>query len=375
MLTRVYIDNYRCFVNFEFRPEAKQLILGLNGTGKSAFLEVLGLLRDFVAGGSKADQLFTADTLTRWQTLSRQTFELEVTREDGTFLYTLWVDVREEQPRGRVAKEALDFDGRPLLLFQDDQVQLFDDNHALKASYPLDPVRSALSVGPRRTSPKLTWFKEWLERLCCVHINPYNMGAEAKAEVEFPKDDLSDFAAWYGHIKQEQTGSFLHLQRSLEEILDGFEALDLKKAGRTARVLKAAFSRPSGETESASKKQRLEFDFDELSDGQKVLVALYTLLHCAVGPGTTICIDEPDNFVALAEIQPWLFALSDRIDDEGGQAILISHHPELIDLLAPQHGVVFSRAGLGPVRVEPYRPDALGKLSPSEHIARGWERG
>jgi ATPase subunit of ABC transporter with duplicated ATPase domains len=91
-------------------------------------------------------------------------------------------------------------------------------------------------------------------------------------------------------------------------------------------------------------------------------------------PDTTICIDEPDNYLALAEIQPWLFALSDRIDDEGGQAILISHHPELIDLLAPQHGVLFSRTGLGPVRVEPFRPDALGILHPSEQIARGWER-
>ncbi len=375
MLTRVYIDNYRCFVNFEFRPEARQLILGLNGTGKSAFLEVLGLLRDFVAGGSKADQLFTADTLTRWQTLSRQTFELEVTRKDGTFLYTLWVDVREQQPRGSVAKEALHFDGKPLLLFQDDQVQLFDDNHVLKASYPLDPVRSALSVGTKKISPKLVWFKEWLERLYCLQISPSEMEAEAKAEVEFPQDNLSDFAAWYSHIIQEKTGSFLKLQEALREILDGFDALDLKKAGRDTRALRSVFLAPSGDDESGSRRQRLEFGFNELSDGQRALIALYTLLHCAVGPETTICIDEPDNFVALAEIQPWLFALSDRIDDEGGQAILISHHPELIDLLAPQHGVVFSRAGLGPVRVEPYRPDALGKLSPAEQIARGWERG
>ena len=36
MLSRVYIDNYRCFVNFDFRPKAKQLVLGINGSGKSA---------------------------------------------------------------------------------------------------------------------------------------------------------------------------------------------------------------------------------------------------------------------------------------------------------------------------------------------------
>jgi predicted ATPase len=377
MLTRIYIDNYRCFVNFEFRPQPKQLILGVNGTGKSAFLEVLGQLRNFVVvkRGYRGEGLFTPETLTRWQTLPRQSFELEVTGNGGTYSYTLWIEVQDRQPRARVIKEALDFDGKPLALFQEDQVQLFDDDHIQTANYPFDPVRSALAmVGPRRANSKLTWFKEWLERLYCLRIEPSQMEAEAKGEDEYPEDDLSNFAAWYRHISQEQTGSFIHLHRSLGETLEGFDSLDLKRAGRTARILRAAFSKPSGDDQSAPKKQRLEFDFDELSDGQRALIALYTLLHCAVLPDTTICIDEPDNYLALAEIQPWLFALSDRIDDEGGQAILISHHPELINLLAPQHGVLFSRTGGGPVRVEPYRPDALGILSPSEQIARGWER-
>jgi predicted ATPase len=378
MLTRIYIDNYRCFVNFEFRPQPTQLILGLNGTGKSAFLEVLGRLRDFVIvkPGYRAEDLFTSETLTSWQTLPRQTFEFEVTGNRGTYSYTLWADVQEDQPRARVVKEALDFDGKPLVLFQEDQVQLFDDDHLQTANYPFDPVRSALAlIGPRKATSKLTWFKEWLERLYCLRFNPSDIGAEAKGEEgEYPGDDLSNFAAWYGHIIQEQTGAFLNFQRSLGETLEGFDSLDLKRAGRTARILRAAFSKPSGDDQSAPKKQRLEFDFDELSDGQRALIALYTLLHCAVLPDTTICIDEPDNYLALAEIQPWLFALSDRIDDEGGQDILISHHPELIDLLAPQHGVLFSRTGLGPVRVEPFRPDALGILHPSEQIARGWER-
>ena len=28
MLKRIYIDNFRCFVNFEYKPERKQLLLG-----------------------------------------------------------------------------------------------------------------------------------------------------------------------------------------------------------------------------------------------------------------------------------------------------------------------------------------------------------
>jgi predicted ATPase len=199
------------------------------------------------------------------------------------------------------------------------------------------------------------------------------MGAEAREEEEYPDDHLTNFAGWYSHVIQEQTATLVQLQRSLQQIMDGFDSLDLRKMGRTARVLRAVFSNDAGG--SPPTRQSVEFDFDELSDGQKTLIALYTVLYTLVLPGATICLDEPDNFLALFEIQPWLFELSDRIEDVGAQVILISHHPELINLLAPEHGVVFSRTGLGPVRAEPYRPDSIGKLRPAEQIARGWERG
>jgi energy-coupling factor transporter ATP-binding protein EcfA2 len=351
------------------------LILGINGSGKSVFLEVLRGLRDFAVVGYKADEVFTSETLTRWQTLPRQTFELEVTGNGGTYTYTLWVEVQDDEHHSRVLKEALDFNEKPLLLVLEDQVQLFDDTHVKKATYPFESDRSALTVlGPRKASHKLAWFKEWLNKLYCLSIDPSRMGAEGKEEDDYPEDHLENFAAWYGHIIQEQTGSFLNLQKALRESIEGFDSLDLKRVGRKARVLRAAFSRPSGDTDGSRKRQRLEFDFDELSDGERTLIALYTLLYCAVGPDTTVCLDEPDNFLALSEIQPWLFEVWDRVEEVGAQTILISHHPEAIDLLANDCGVVFSRTGLGPIRVEPYRPDALGKLSPSERIARGWER-
>ncbi len=375
MLSRIYIDNYRCFVNFNLPLKRKQLILGSNGSGKSAFLEVLRCLRDFAVVGYRANEVFSAETRTRWQTLSRQIFELEVTAGSGKYLYTLWIDALDDG-HSRVVKEALDLEERPLLLFQEDQVHLFDDNHERKATYPFESDRSALAVlGPRKASQKLSHFKEYLNHLYCVRIDPSQMGAEGKEEDDYPEDQLENFAAWYSHIVQEETGSLLDLQKALRDAIDGFDSLELKRVGRKARVLRALFSRPSGNGDSSRKRERLEFDFDELSDGQRALIALYTLLVCVVKSDTTICLDEPDNFLALPEIQPWLFELGDRIDDVGAQAILISHHPELINLLAPEHGVVFSRTGGGPVRAETYGPDAVGKLTPSELIARGWERG
>ena len=79
MLERLYVDNFRCFVNFECRFASKQLVLGPNGGGKTTLFDVLALLRDFCAWGIQVDPLLSQTTRTRWQhDVPEQTFEIEV---------------------------------------------------------------------------------------------------------------------------------------------------------------------------------------------------------------------------------------------------------------------------------------------------------
>ncbi len=66
MLTRVYVDNFGCLVNFECHLGAQQLILGPNGTGKSTLFDILTLLRDFCVRGDVSDERFVGRTRTRW---------------------------------------------------------------------------------------------------------------------------------------------------------------------------------------------------------------------------------------------------------------------------------------------------------------------
>jgi len=77
--------------------------------------------------------------------------------------------------------------------------------------------------------------------------------------------------------------------------------------------------------------------------------------------------------VALREIQPWLIELVDRTRTTAGQCLLISHHPELINYLAPSQGVRFFRDDLGPVRTQPFQTTEDERLLPAEIVARGWE--
>jgi ATPase subunit of ABC transporter with duplicated ATPase domains len=120
-------------------------------------------------------------------------------------------------------------------------------------------------------------------------------------------------------------------------------------------------------------KATVELPFIDLSEGQRTLIALYVLLYCAVDKERTLLLDEPDNFIALAEIQPWLMKLLDRVDEQNGQVILVSHHPELLNQMAGQGGVLLDRPGGGETRVLPFAPPDDTGLTPSEIIARGWE--
>jgi len=117
----------------------------------------------------------------------------------------------------------------------------------------------------------------------------------------------------------------------------------------------------------------ITYRFGELSDGQRVLIALYTLIYCTQSEDYTLCIDEPENFLALPEIQPWLMQLYDFCSEGKTQALLISHHPILIDyLLASPVGYWFDRQQNSPVRVKRISNDNDTGLPISELVARGW---
>src|SRR5262249_12601127 len=88
---------------------------------------------------------------------------------------------------------------------------------------------------------------------------------------------------------------------------------------------------------------------------------------------TLICMDEPDNFVALREIQPWLMGMCQAVEDHNLQVLFISHHPELINYLAPQDGILLDRPDGGPTRTLPFSLSPGSSLPPAEVVARGWE--
>ena len=96
------------------------------------------------------------------------------------------------------------------------------------------------------------------------------------------------------------------------------------------------------------------------------------ILHFRIERGDTVFIDEPDNFIALREIQPWLLAAEEAVDEHHGQLIIVSHHPETLNQWTRLDALRFFREQNGQVRTAKFLPDG-SDLQPSEVIARGWE--
>ncbi len=104
------------------------------------------------------------------------------------------------------------------------------------------------------------------------------------------------------------------------------------------------------------------------------MIALYTLLFCLSDEECSLCIDEPENFLALPEIQPWLDLLDNRTRQGQVQGLLISHHPRLINFLACDAGFWLDREGPGgPTRIRRVCSDEQTTGLPmSELVERGW---
>jgi predicted ATPase len=368
MLNRLYVDNYRALVNCELRLDARNLLMGRNGTGKTTFGDVVIAIQSLLLFGAKTELLFGPETLTRWQNSPRQRFEVDLGSPHGQYRYELTIEHRDapaaEQTRTRIVDETLTIDGKPIFRFADGIVKLFRDDHTPGAEYPFDPVRSALgTIAPRPDYFKLVWFVRWMLGTTVVKPNPLQMTELVETDARMLQQNAQNFAAWYHAVSATDKRRDQLLHKALADVLPGFEALNFEFAGPGRWLLRADFNHGG---------RKLSLRFGELSEGQRQLILLYTILHFLLAQGHTVLLDEPDNYISLDEIQPWLLAATDMIDDGSGQLLIVSHHPEIFNQWAVSHGILTDRDGCGPVRIRKFAQSAGTGLTPAEEIARGW---
>jgi predicted ATPase len=370
MLTRLYIDNYKCFSNFELRLGSMGLLLGDNGTGKSSVLDTIAGLQKLLRDRHPiAETGLGGTTLTRWDRRPRQTFELDV-QPPGTpeLKYRVELEVSPHRGTTFVAHESLSSGGRPIFRYDGDTAVLFENDTEPKQVY-VDARYSGLAMTPLRLEAQ-NQFDELMSRLVVLRPWPTGMAAASTEENFHLVRDGSNFSAWYRWHEQQQPFEVKQaLHQHLANVLSGFRSLHFSKTGEKEKVLRTQWVADAGERPPS-----FELNFDEISDGQRMLVLLYALLSfSATGAPRTILLDEPTNFVSLAEIEPWLGEVEEQAERGLLQVLIASHHPELFNAWAVTNGVRFSRRAAGPARAERFTSHEDDLLTPAERIARGWD--
>ena len=378
MIRRFYADNFRCLTNFELELDETNIVLGPNGSGKTSVFDALRGIRDLVVRGVRIEEAFPQPIFPACKTATGFSDSSWSCTSIGTFTNTpLSVAHNPERKEVRIRKEVLGHHKKPLFVYENDIVQLYRDDYRKGLHYPFYWSRSAIGfLLAVPDNKRLIRFKTELANLIIASPCPPLFKSESRTETgsesAFLDPLMQNFVEWYWSVAQENMGSVFRLFKELRDVLPGFDSLSMVKSGENARVLTAAFDGPSGDN------QLNRYGFGQLSDGQRSLTVLYSLLHLveerqlAEGHRRSLFIDEPDNYLSLREVQPWLAQVVAACGETLEQAVIISHHPITIDYLAAK-ARWFSRDGEGPVRVgnEPKFP-ADGR-SVSEAIAQGAE--
>jgi predicted ATPase len=366
MFERLYVDNYRTLTAFRFEPPPFSVLVGENGTGKTALWEVLCGLQDVVVQGASVADAFPTSTLTRWDARLEQTFELDLRDGDERFHYELALRHDRERETVQIAREVLTANGAKLFESNDGEARLFGDVAASvpRATIPFGRVRSFLAaLEPRPDNRRTIRFRSLVERFWLFKLDPPRMESISKGEATWLARNGSNFAAWYRELVQSGVENET-LFAELREALPSFSLLRSAPTGGKAKQLMAVFDPPSG--------PKYELTFEELSDGQRALCVLYAVLH---GPpeSALLVFDEPENHVALSEIQPWLVSLRRGVAERGQQVVLMSHNPEVIDFAAADCALEVYRTRGGPTQIAPLEVDLDAGLKASEVVAMGRE--
>lgn len=369
MITRLYANNFRCLVAFEAKLDSFGVLCGPNGAGKSSVFDALRMLRNLGSGdgllGGMGEQDVPKLELTTWVDSTIQEFELSLNEDRHSLDYIIHIEQKAEFEKPRIIEEKALCDGQ-VLFSRDLEGVVFQKADGSHAGFPLDWRQAALAaIQPRGANlTNLSLLQKAIAKLLILRPNPRSTERESKAEAKHPDLSMTNVISWYRSLYQEQEWSDA-LRDAIREVWPDFRSFKLVDTGLNTKALQLRFEN------NGSKPVHLFFD--QLSDGERALIGLY-MVRAALetGAAQTVLIDEPDNFVGLPELQPWVLSMRELLDDNH-QLIMISHHPEVISNSGEENGFYLWRDNhTSPTRIGPLKvPQGMNA---AEAIARGWVR-
>ncbi len=399
MITRIKIDGFKAFKNFEIELGAFSMIAGTNGAGKSNLFDVLHLLRRLTEVDLKtafseqrgdAKELFTLENSTENISTyaTKMSFEIDFLVDKKikdswggekelkyTRLNYKLIIKRAKNKRGierlfveeeslKTIKNAEDTwitknipkkyikNWRPLIKGGRKQpyisisnknglptILLHQDGERGGKPVPAQEIeRTVLSSVNNISFPHAYAVKKEMKNWQFLHLSPTKLREPSKRLAnDVITEDGTNLAAALYRIKQNNVRSLKHISRELSNLLPSFSAIEVEEdLQRNLYVLKVVST------------DGREFSSRVLSEGTLRMIVLCVFKHDEHHQGL-LCFEEPENGVhpfRLRAILRLLGGLSTSFDDENDQNLPLrqlitnTHSPVLVSEVVKMKGNV-----------------------------------
>lgn len=359
MLQRLYVHNYRCLENFEFKPGdvSSGLLIGKNGTGKSTLAQALRIFQAIGRGSNRVGTLVEPRDMSLGRTETPMRLELQVLLNGQVFNYALVLELPERFRELRVLEEQLLLDGEALYSRKLAQITLQKQNpNQAEAHFNMDWHLVALPViQDPSTTDALSCFREWLARMVLLAPLPRLMRGEAQSESLEPNESASNLADWLSGLLAHYPAAYAPLSQYLREVMPDLSDFRFERTGKDVKTLLVRFRVGNAQH---------ELDFDMLSDGEKCFFVCGVVIAANQSYGALLVFwDEPDNYLSLNEVSHFVMALR-RAFHQSGQILMTSHNEETVRRFSNDNTWVLGRDNhLAPTILRP-----LADLSPRSDL-------
>ena len=387
MITRVEARNYRCLRSVAAPLRPFQILVGPNGSGKTAFMDVLGFLRDCVS--------HTVQFAVNQRTDNYH--DLVWGREETTFDLALEAQIPQDHP---IASESAPYthlrydlsvrlDPRSEVpVIEKEKVVLRDPAH--EKTWPLaDRTHTRVEFAHEHSSRSQGGFRRDIPsgdsafKYLPTGPNDFPTGRwfatllrEGIRNVRLRTEDLHGPSTLEAEKASKLTGA--NLARSVFELREkSCESFDAWiRHLRTALPDLAAIRTEPLPKERARRlmlryQNGIEVPSRVVSDGTLCLLAL-TILAYMPEPNQAYLIEEPENAVHPTAIETIYQSLSSLYD---GQVLMASHSPILLSLAKPEELLCFARTPEGteivPGDEHPALKEWKGEVNISDLFAAG----
>jgi len=337
MIHKFYVNNFRCFSNFELPGTENRttLLIGSNGSGKSTVGSALRVLQSIARGTNRVGELLDESDFGLSGPKSPIRFMIDVLLDNKSYIY----DIRFELPDGfkelRVAEERLTVDSQ--VIFERERAEVTLPKADYNATFLMDWHLVALPlIQVQSEEDPIHIWKNWLSRMIILAPVPMMITGESDSETLQSNLQCSNFSEWFSGLMSHSPSAYSNIDKFIKQVMPDFQDIKNPQVGKNSKSLTVQFKKDSSS---------LSLPFSDLSDGEKCFFICAMVIASNDAYGPIFCFwDEPDNYLALSEVSHFIIDLRRAFENSNGQLIATSHNAEAISRFSTENTLLLQRA-------------------------------